>query len=176
MRAGRVVVASMPRSPSWELGRNPRLDPYRERVARLSKNGAPRGFHLVSVEPVCDRLGGHWWWTSWSPWREFVIAEVAFTEGYPPDDSFWVDQDLDAELDRWSQGELRYLTGLFDLEWLTAEESLQAARDIFDVDGWVRGQADWCEIQNPDDDPAEPLIVWFGEDLRNTRSARPELR
>lgn len=43
---------------------DPRLDPYREGVARLSKEGQHRGFLLVSVEQVVDRLGGRWWW-SW---------------------------------------------------------------------------------------------------------------
>lgn len=155
----------------------PRLDPDRERVARLNRDGDHRGFLLVSVEQVWDRLGGRWWWTSWSPWREFVIAEVVFTDDYPPDDNFWVDQDLDAELARWRHGDFRYLTGPFTMEWLNAEESLKVAQEVFDVDGWVRGQMDWCAEEGRGDDPTEPpLIVWFGDDLRKSRSARPDLR
>lgn len=155
---------------------DPRLDPYRERVARLSKDGQHRGFLLVSVEQVVDRLGGRWWWSSWSPWREFVFAGVVFTDGYPPEDGFWVDQDLGAELERWRRGEFRYLTGPFHLEWLDAAESLRVAQEVFDVNGWVRGEADWCDLQDSDEDPDGPLTVWFGDDLRKMRTARPDLR
>lgn len=128
--------------PSEPAPRDPHLDRYRERVARLSKDSEHRGFLLVSVEQVSDRLSGRLWWTSWTAWREFIIAGVVFTDGYPPDDSFWVDEDLDAELDRWRRGEFRYLTGPFTMEWLDADASLQVAQRAFDVDGWVRGQAD----------------------------------
>jgi hypothetical protein len=168
----------MPWSPPTEPpAHDRRLDPYRKRAARLIKDGQPRGFLLVSVEQVVDRVGGHWWWTTWSRWREFVIAEVAFNDGYPPEDAFWIDQDLDVELDRWSRGELRYLTGPFELEWLDSVESLRIARTVFDVDGWVGGQVDWCGTYNAEDDPAEPpLTVWFGQDLRKARTVRPDLR
>lgn len=71
----------MPHRPDVSQRRpDPRFDRYRQRVGRLLRGDAEVGLLLVEVEPWYEQVGGHLWWTRWSPVYE-VLWEHAVVDG-----------------------------------------------------------------------------------------------
>lgn len=115
------------RAPPHKAGRNrdARLDPYRERGARLSSHDRDwNGTLFVRVETWSEQLGGHLWWRDWSDPYEVVHSYVRFSDGWS--DDWIVGRDhLDGELGDWKQNKLVYLGKVIGIEWLDDTTSLE---------------------------------------------------
>jgi hypothetical protein len=120
----------MPWSPEWRNELDPRLDPYRNRMAALLRHHQTVGHVLFLTERWSIQLGGILWWRRWSADRELAQPLVTMGRG----DIF--DQPLDEpeltlELDAWARNEFPLVGELLELQWLTTEEAVVAAPAVF---------------------------------------------
>ena len=124
----------VPWSPTWQLPRDARLDPYRDRVAGLIRNGEIVGHVLILTEHYTTQTGGHLWWRRWAPYREVATPHAKMLDGSLYDSPIH-DDDLDTELEYWSRGEFPLLGGLLRMQWLCLDEALEVAPSLFGVVG-----------------------------------------
>lgn len=120
----------MPWSPDFRDVPDARLDPYRDRMAALYRSGALAGHVLVLTERWAFRRGGHLWWRRWEPDRELAQPLVQLLDGTEFDHPVH-EAHLEPELEQWSRGEFALLGELFDMVWLSQEEALHLAPEVF---------------------------------------------
>lgn len=160
----------MPRLPTSDCRPDTRLDPYRNRAAELLRDGQIVGHALVLTEYVSTVLGGHLWWTRWTPYQEIPAVSIALFDGYRLDD-YWVhpadvSDELDTELHHWARNEMPLLGERLTTRWLDPAESLEVARNHFGVESFDEaGRAVWGT------EPATPPR-WNKRESRD-RSVRP---
>ncbi len=122
----------MPWYPSFEQAvPDPRLDPYRNRVGRLTCDGALAAWILVETGFEAEELGGHLWWRRFGPLREFVVDYVTVNHGQEEWDLLISGEALDARLTEWDQGKFSLGNRTYSVEWLEVEESAEEARRRF---------------------------------------------
>ena len=112
----------------------------------MLRDGQLVGHALVLTEYVGEALGGHVWWTRWSPYQEIPSVSIALFDGFRLDD-YWVQtsrvsDELDTELDHWARNEIPLLGELLATCWLEPARSLEVARhrlgvQDFDDTGWM---------------------------------------
>lgn len=114
--------------------RDPRLDPYRNRVAAVrSDDGQLCGHLFVKTDFMHEQVGGHLWWRRWSAPEEFAVCYLNAADAdspLPEFTDFWVTPDaLDDELADWAAARMTYVGETYALSWLSAEESAQLRRE-----------------------------------------------
>ena len=120
----------MPRKP--DLSRHvpdPRLDPYRERVARVFRGGEEVGLLLVRVDVYAEAESGRWWWTRWGPTYDvlwlFSLVDGSFSDTVVPPEA------VDGELDDYAKGLYHHYGEVLRVRWTTPEESAYLRRSRF---------------------------------------------
>ena len=124
----------MPWSPRWRLPSDPRVDPYRDRVAALSRRGSLAGHVLILTEHYATQTGGHLWWRRWGPDREVAVPHLEMLDG-SYDDSPIGDDDLETELAQWSRDEMPVLGERLQMRWLEVDEALAVVPVVFVMSG-----------------------------------------
>ena len=120
---------------------DPRLDPYRGRVALLIMSGHLVGRILVSAEYIAEQTGGHGWWRRWSPFQEVAAVHLRYSDQDRISLS-WVDgADLVAALAAWSRHRFHSGPEGLGLRWLSRKESHAIAQNMFGVALDDHGQA-----------------------------------
>ncbi|QGN45618.1 hypothetical protein ACN26Y_04640 [Micromonospora sp. WMMD558] len=113
--------------------RDPRLDPFRERAARLVRNGEPVATLYLRVETCWWQPGGRLWWRTWSEAKEQVHGFVLMQAGVF--DDFIVDvDDLDDELPDWADNRFHYRGEALTAQWLDDRSSRTVRIDVFGLD------------------------------------------
>lgn len=148
----------MPWSPTFRGLPDARLDPYRNRCAALYRAGALVGHVLVLTEYFATQRGGHLWWRRFEPDLEYAQPLVQMRDGSESDQPIH-GEDLDEELEHWSRGKSPLLGELLDMAWLTREEALRVAPEVFGA----------CYCFDNDDS-----VIWsFEDDPGQRRTPRP---
>lgn len=124
----------MSRRPTFKSDPNPRLDPYRHRAARFDDDSGRHGRFYVQPDVIATVVGGHLWWTRWSPSQEFVILWIETPEGEDAD-TWILPDDLKDELFDWDQGRFQFLGQTYRLTWLddTKTQEIRRALHIDDA-------------------------------------------
>lgn len=93
------------------------------------------------------QLGGHLWWRRWGPDREYLRTWVRHPDNTFTEDCLFDDESIDVELAYWHRGKFPFNQELLDLTWLSQEEGLQLAPDIFGVSHRLddHGRVVWTE-------------------------------
>lgn len=125
----------MPWRPSMTYEQNPRLDPYRHRAARFTDGAGRRGRFYVQPDGVAHKIGGHLWWTRWSPPQEMVALWVETADGYDTD-AWILPDDLHDELSAWDREEFQFLGETYQLTWLD-DSTTQSIRRALGIDIWA---------------------------------------
>jgi hypothetical protein len=114
-------------------GRDPRLDPYRERAAILTSGGDPKARLYIRIETYWTQIGGHLWWRQWSEPYEVAHGYMILADGSFDD---WVvrREELDEDLANWPRNKLSYFGEILDVEWLDDTASRQSRDDIHGLD------------------------------------------
>jgi hypothetical protein len=120
----------VPWSPTFRDVPDARLDPYRDRLAALYQSGVLVGHVVVLTERWAFQRGGHLWWRRWEPDRELAQPLVQLLDGTEFDNPVQ-EAYLEHELEQWSQGKFALLGELLDMVWLSQEEALQLAPEVF---------------------------------------------
>ena len=117
--------------PSFEHARpDPRLDLYRGRAGRLSRDGVEAGHVLVEADYLAPQIGGHLWWRRWGPPAEFAKVDTLLADG-TYDDAWVIGDDLDPELDDWGAGRFRFGGTTYELTWLDDAASARVHHEVF---------------------------------------------
>lgn len=128
-------IASVPWRPSreGEEQQDGRLDPYRERAAKLTTRGGRDATLFVRVETWWTSTGGRLWWRRWSAPYEIPHGYVLFADGEFDD---WVvgHAELARDLADWSRDRLRYAGEVLDVEWLDAAASRHVRDQVFGLE------------------------------------------
>ena len=138
----------MPWSPSWPSISDPRLDPYRNRVATLERDGVTVGHVLILAELLSTQVGGRLWWRRWST-QELPMVFVEIVNGDSFDD-FVRDTELAYELRHWSRDEFPLFGELLTMCWLSQDEAIRTVPEIFGVT-WCLDNYDQVIWSWPDD-------------------------
>lgn len=88
----------------------------------------------VQPDEIATQIGGHLWWTRWSPSEEFAILWIETPEG--EDTDTWIlPDDLEDEVSDWDQGRFRLFGETYRLTWLDdlATEAMRRELRIEDV-------------------------------------------
>ena len=101
---------------------DPRLDPYRNRVALLCRGGHLVGHLLVLTERVGQPRSRRWRINAGQP-RETVTTRITFQDGNRAPDERLEGARLEAELERWRRSELVLAGETLTLRWLGPAES-----------------------------------------------------
>ncbi|MCX6397339.1 MAG: hypothetical protein NTV23_12695 [Propionibacteriales bacterium] len=120
----------MPWSPSFEDAvPDPRLDPYRNRVAQLMDGDVVAGHVLVETDYRAEVRGGFLWWRRWASPTEFALlftrvgaAETRTTALGPADFALF---------DRWSTDGYVDDTRVLDVLWLDENTSRRLHDEVF---------------------------------------------
>lgn len=99
---------------------DPRLVPFRDRVARLFREDHEIGLLLVRVEPFAELAGGHLWRRRWVT-RDLLWLWLRLDGGLQ---DHVVHQDrFEGELRDLQRGLFRFRGEVLRLEWCTDEEA-----------------------------------------------------
>ena len=103
----------MPWSPPFDTApiRDPRLDPFRNRVAELWQADELCGHALWLENAASPQTGGWLWWRRWAPPHEILNLDWQLISGEGCQD--WVDpvtgsQGLDALIAEWAAGRCEF--------------------------------------------------------------------
>jgi hypothetical protein len=110
-----------------------RLDPYRDRVAALTRESEIVGHVLILTQHYSTPTGGHLWWRRWAD-REVAVPDVKTLDGSLYDDPV-NDSEQETELDRWIRDEFPLLGEILKMRWLSRDEALEVAPELFGVLG-----------------------------------------
>lgn len=119
-------------SPSFaDAQPDPRLDPYRGRVAVATRYGEPAGHLLVETDYLAERISGRLWWRRWATPTEYAQVFTQFPE-HPSTEPTWV---LPAEIDElvaiWATGRHIEDGTAYGITWLGAAEAERVHREVF---------------------------------------------
>ena len=137
----------MPWSPGWPPISDPRLDPYRDQVAVLERDGVTVGHVLILTEGVSTQIGGLLWWRRWAT-QELPWVFVGLADGV----SFEIpvsEEELADALLHWDRDQFRLSGELVTMRWLTQDEAIDVAPRAFGVT--------WC-LDNYDQ------VIWSWPD------------
>ncbi|MET3962633.1 hypothetical protein ABIE44_002567 [Marmoricola sp. OAE513] len=122
----------MPWSPSFEGAvPDPRLDPYRGRAARLSRDGVASGHVLVETDYLADRLSGWLWWRRWQDPTEFPVVMTKLDDGSFDSDDWVRPERIDALLATWAAGRDEVQGTTYEITWLDQQESDRVHHEVF---------------------------------------------
>ncbi|MEV4159805.1 hypothetical protein [Nonomuraea dietziae] len=108
-----------------------RFDPYRNRVARLLREGALAGYAHLEIE-AWWQVEGPFWRPRWTNGRELPHWHVALRD----EEGKWiysdvVEDDVDEALRELAASQLDWDTGTYTLEWLGGVDAETVAREYF---------------------------------------------
>lgn len=117
------------RRPTYEPSRSQDhvLDPLRNRVAEISRDGRAEGFVSTRGEARWKRSTGKLWWKTWTGPYEvlvFEISSVADGEAYLYDDG--VEDSSSETVQQFLRGTVWLHGDPYELRWLTGKEHLAA--------------------------------------------------
>jgi hypothetical protein len=117
------------RRPTYEPLRSPDhvLDPLRNRVAEILRDGRAEGFVSTRVEAQWNRSTGKLWWKTWTHPYEVLVFEISWVadgEAYLYDDG--VEDSSSETVQEFLRGTVRLHGDPYELRWLTGEELLAA--------------------------------------------------
>jgi hypothetical protein len=126
---GLIHDYEVPWSPTYPDVSDARLDPYRDRLAGLYRGGALAG-HVIVLTESWAQLAGHLWWRRWELGRELAQPRVQLLDGSHFDVPIQ-EANFEQELEHWSRGKFPVTGELLDLVWLSQEEAVRLAPEIF---------------------------------------------
>lgn len=106
------------------LEQDRRLDPYRDRVAVLRRDGVDVGHLLVQVEPWSEVTAGHFWWRRWS--RPVEVPHLTVTLPGASSDQYIPAEAIRDQLQEWDNGLYEHYGERLEACWLDREASLRA--------------------------------------------------
>ncbi len=120
----------MPWNPSFVGAMpDPRLDPYRNRVAEVHDEKGLYAHLVVGTDFRSEQERGHLWWRRWGRPQEFAVCYLTSPDGKSLVSDFWVDPDsLEDELADWARNRFEYAGETYVLHWLSAEASVDLRR------------------------------------------------
>ncbi len=101
---------------------DPRLDPYRCRVAIMHRGGEPCGYLYLEADVWTVGVPGRWWWsrTQWSESQEAMQALWVLGGEFAGDEYIGPDE-FDDVLGHWDAGVDRFDEEQFRLVWQDRE-------------------------------------------------------
>ncbi len=111
---------------------DPRFDAYRDRAARLYRDGVEVGLAYVRVEAWAEVVGGHWWWKRW--WRSVDVPHIFFVVDGDYSDTLGPPDANDEWLAEWSRDSFDYYGESLQPQWLSAAESERLRDAAFGVE------------------------------------------
>ncbi len=119
----------MPWSPSFDDAEpDPRLDPVRDRAARLEKAGELAGHVLVETDYLANQAGGVLWWRRWS--RPVEYAVVLARIGEETSEAAVGNDDLGI-VAAWAADGFTHAGTTYEMVWLDEAESRRVHDEVF---------------------------------------------
>ncbi|MGO4256901.1 hypothetical protein [Marmoricola sp. RAF53] len=119
----------MPWSPSFgDAVPDPRLDPVRDRAARLEHDAQACGYVLVETDFMAAQLGGVLWWRRWATPQEYAVVLTRL--GEETREVAVGNDDLDI-VARWAADGFTDGGATYAMVWLDQAESRRVHDEVF---------------------------------------------
>jgi hypothetical protein len=119
----------MPWSPSFaNVVPDSRLDPVRNRAARLEHAGSSAGYVLVETDYLAPQLGGLLWWRRWATPQEYAVVLTRMGEDVSEAAVGNADLGIVAV---WAADGFTDRGTTYEMVWLDETESERVHREVF---------------------------------------------